>query len=180
MEDVPTGNAAAATAAAVSEAASRAAQVASREAIDAVYRMWIPNGQNSVECHRVARFAIACGLSVCLSVEKIIHILAAIIVDDSLRVSSQMLVREIEYAETARPHTHTAIVRAYSFSMTLGYQRVNGAVLPTSMFHHGPSKPLVKPVEYSAFALNNVRAYSIYNMGCIILATTDHQYGYSP
>ena len=87
MEDVPTGNAAAATAAAVSEAASRAAQVASREAIDAVYRMWIPNGQNSVECHRVARFAIACGLSVCLSVEKIIHILAAIIVDDSLRVS---------------------------------------------------------------------------------------------
>ena len=92
-----------------------------------------------------------------------------------LRVSSQVLVREIEYAETARPHMHTAIVRAYSFSMTLGYQRVNGAVLPTSMCHHGPSEPLVKPVEYSAFALNNVRAYSIYNMGCIILATTNHQ-----
>ena len=100
MEDVPTGNAAAATAAAVSEAASRAAQVASREAIDAVYRMWIPNGQNSVECHRVARFAIACGLSVCLSVEKIIYILG--VLDDSLRVSSQMLVSEIVRWNTQR------------------------------------------------------------------------------
>ena len=32
-----------------------------------------------------------------------------------------------------------------------------------------------RPYEYSAFALNNVRAYSIYKMGCIILATTNHQ-----
>ena len=45
------------------------------------------------------------------------------------------------------------------------------------VFHPRWWWPLVKPVEYSTFALKNVRAYSIYNMGCvsIILATTDHQ-----